>query len=163
MQELEVLRIPGVIIRKGHRFTDHRGWLMECFRSDEITKKLLPEMSYVSVTLPGVARGPHEHLNQTDYFCFIGTSTFKVYLWDNRKNSATYREKMIVMADEGNQLIIIVPPGVVHAYENIGNKDGMIINFPNKLYAGVEKKEKIDEVRHENDSNSFFKVESQRS
>ncbi len=163
MQELEVLKIPGVVIKKGHRFDDHRGWLTECFRSDEIDREILPAMSYISVTLPGVTRGPHEHLNQTDYFCFIGTSTFKVYLWDNRKNLVTYREKMIVQADEGNQLIMIVPPGVVHAYENIGENDGMVLNFPNKLYAGAGKKEKIDEVRHENDSNSFFKVENQRS
>lgn len=136
MNKLDTVTIPGVVIKSVDKYTDSRGWLMECFRSDEIGRELMPEMAYVSVTLPGIARGPHEHLYQTDYFCFIGTSAFKVYLWDNRKDSVTYKEKVNIQADEDSQLIMIVPPGVVHAYKNIGNKDGLVLNFPNKLYAG---------------------------
>lgn len=158
MQNLEALKLPGVFVKAGQRFTDNRGWLLECFRSDEISQELMPGMAYVSVTLPGVARGPHEHLYQTDYFCFLGTSTFEVYLWDNRKDLTTYKKKIILLASEGSQLTMIVPPGVVHAYKNIGNKDGIVLNFPNKLYAGVGKKDEIDEVRHENDQYSFFKI-----
>jgi dTDP-4-dehydrorhamnose 3,5-epimerase len=161
MQDLEVLKIPGVIIRNGQRFNDSRGWLMECFRTDEIERELIPEMAYVSVTLPSVARGPHEHLYQTDYFCFLGTSAFKIYLWDNRKNSITYKKKVTIQANKDEQLIMIIPPGIVHAYENIGNKDGVVLNFPNKLYAGAGKQKKIDEIRHENNSGSLFKMDEQ--
>jgi hypothetical protein len=29
-------------------------------------------MAYISVTEPNVQRGPHEHVDQADLFCFIG-------------------------------------------------------------------------------------------
>ena len=64
--------IEGVIIRELKRHDDERGWLVELFRHDELEAALHPVMSYVSMTKPGVARGPHEHSDQTDCFCFIG-------------------------------------------------------------------------------------------
>ena len=108
----------------------------------------------VSVTLAGVVRGPHEHIEQTDYFCFLGQ--FTLYLWDNRKDSPTYLRKMII--EEARNKVIIVPPGVVHAYRNTADEDGLVLNFPDKLYAGLGKKEKVDETRYENDPESPFQV-----
>jgi len=60
--------IQGVQIRRLSRFEDHRGWLAELFRHDELPEQYHPVMAYVSQTLPGVARGPHEHREQTDLF-----------------------------------------------------------------------------------------------
>jgi len=35
-------------------------------------------MSHISYTKPcGIARGPHEHNEQTDIFCFLGTGKFR--------------------------------------------------------------------------------------
>jgi dTDP-4-dehydrorhamnose 3,5-epimerase len=65
----------------------------------------------------------------------------------------------VVEAGEGAARIIIIPAGVVHAYRNIGQEMGMVLNLPNRLYAGKEKKEPVDEIRHENDPNSPFKME----
>ena len=50
--------IPGVVIRPIKRFTDDRGWLMELFRDDELPDGFEPTMGYLSMTKPGVARGP---------------------------------------------------------------------------------------------------------
>jgi dTDP-4-dehydrorhamnose 3,5-epimerase len=155
--------IPGeindIIIKDLVKNQDNRGWLIELFRKDQIDKDIFPEMSYISLAYPGITRGPHEHLEQTDYFCFIGPSIFKLVLWDNRKESSTYRNKMSLDVSENNLKIVIVPPGVVHAYKNIGEKPGLIINLPNKLYAGWGKKDKVDEIRYENDPGSPFKVD----
>jgi len=159
MNNNEEQTIPGVVVKRMDRFTDSRGWLSECFRQDEIDPALYPAMSYISMTYPGIARGPHEHIEQTDYFCFIGPSSFKVYLWDNRKDSPAYGRKEVILVTEDHPISLIVPPGVVHAYKNVGNKEGLIINFANKLYAGMGKKEKVDEVRHENQPNSNFRIE----
>jgi len=152
------IEIPGVIIKPVSKFADQRGWLMECFRDDELDAKLQPVMSYVSMTKPGITRGPHEHVTQTDYFCFLGPSTFKIYLWDNRKDSASFEKKITFEGGEDNPIILIVPPHVVHAYQNIGSKDGWVLNYPNVLYAGKGKKEKVDEIRHEHDPKSPFKI-----
>lgn len=151
--------IEGVIIRPLKKHIDERGWLCELFRQDEIEETLMPVMSYVSQTLPSIVRGPHEHKQQTDYFAFIGPGNFKIYLWDHRKDSKTFGNRQIIYAGEDNPAVIIVPPGVVHAYKNISTKPGLVFNAPNKLYAGWGKKEPVDEVRWENKENSPFVID----
>ena len=151
--------IDGVIIRPLKKFADKRGWLIELFRDDELDAKDQPVMAYTSITNPDVARGPHEHVDQSDLFGFIGPSNFKLYLWDNRKSSRTYMQKQIVVAGEDHPMSVIIPPGVVHAYKNIGPGEGIVYNFANRLYAGKGKKEPVDEIRHEQDPNSIFTLD----
>ena len=89
--------IKGVRLAQVKRYTDSRGWLVETFRTDWLEtpdlQPALPAMAYVSLTHPGVARGPHEHSDQTDYLGFLGPSTFKVRLWDNRPGSPSETRK----------------------------------------------------------------------
>jgi dTDP-4-dehydrorhamnose 3,5-epimerase len=151
--------IHNVIIRDLTKYHDNRGWLMELFRSDIITAEFVPAMSYISQTEPGVARGPHEHKDQADLFCFVGPSTFRIYLWDARKNSPTFGQKMIFDSGEEKPQSVIVPAGVVHAYKNIGPNPGWVINLPNRLYAGKDRKEPVDEIRYENDSLSPYQMD----
>lgn len=81
--------IDGVVMRPLKVFNDSRGWLVELFRQDDVVEEWWPVMTYVSQTLPGVTRGPHEHVDQTDGFAFLGPSDFKLFLWDIRAGSAT--------------------------------------------------------------------------
>ena len=149
-------KIHDVVVRPLAKFLDERGWLAELFREDEIDAAVMPAMAYVSMTQPGVARGPHEHAEQTDYFCFIGPSNFKVYLWDAREDSPTRGVKQVVYSGVDNPMMMIVPPGVVHAYKNIGTDNGIVFNAPNRLYAGSGKKIPVDEIRHEETAGSHF-------
>jgi dTDP-4-dehydrorhamnose 3,5-epimerase len=151
--------IQGVEVRHLKKYQDTRGWLTEIFRADELSPRVMPMMSYVSETLPGATRGPHEHVSQTDYFCFLGPSTFRVVLWDNRPNSSSYRFRQELLVGEGNPCVVIVPEGVVHAYRNVGDKPGWVINYPNRLYAGEGRREPVDEIRHEADVNSVFRMD----
>jgi dTDP-4-dehydrorhamnose 3,5-epimerase len=116
-------------------------------------------MSYISMTRPGVTRGPHEHRAQSDFFCFIGPSTFRLYLWDNRPNAPSYGAKIQYEFGENRPAAVIVPPGVVHAYKNIGQIEGLVFNAPDKLYAGEGKKEPVDEIRHENMADSKYRID----
>jgi dTDP-4-dehydrorhamnose 3,5-epimerase len=152
-------KIDGVVIRNLVKYVDDRGWLAETFRHDELAQDFFPVMGYVSMTNADVARGPHEHVDQADNFAFIGPSNFKVYLWDNRKSSPTYMTKQILFAGEDSPKSIIIPPGIVHAYKNVGGKQGAVFNFPNRLFAGKGKKEPVDEIRHESDPNSIFELD----
>ena len=151
--------IEGVIIKKLSRYDDQRGWLIELFRHDEIPPEYHPAMAYISQTRPGVARGPHEHKEQTDCFCFVGPSTFRLYLWDNRENSPTCGQTFKIDLGENQKMLVIVPPGVVHAYKNIGTVDGLVYNAPNKLYAGQGRQEPVDEIRHEDKADSRFRMD----
>ena len=146
--------LPGVIARSLKKYADPRGWLIELFRDDELPAGFEPTMGYLSLTLPGVARGPHEHIHQSDGFVFL-SGTFEVTLWENREGRE--RVKQVFHAGENNPLFLVVPPGVVHAYRNVGATDATVLNFPDKLYAGWGKKEPVDEIRHE-DNDSEFKL-----
>jgi len=117
-------------------------------------------MGYVSVTRPGVARGPHEHRTQTDLFAFLGPGTFQIIMWDHRKASPTYGRRLTFTAGEDAPTSVTVPPGVVHGYRNVSSKDGWVVNFPNQLYAGKGKKSPVDEVRYEDGSNPDFTMEA---
>ncbi|MCK4631747.1 MAG: dTDP-4-dehydrorhamnose 3,5-epimerase family protein [candidate division Zixibacteria bacterium] len=148
--------IPGVTIRKLTRYSDKRGWLTELFRHDELETEFFPAMTYLSMTDPGAARGPHEHAEQADLFCFLGPSTFRVYLWDNRANSPTYGESFRIELGQDSPASMIVPKGVVHAYKNIGDCEGLVFNAPNRLYAGPGRTEPVDEIRHEDDPDTPY-------
>ena len=120
---------------------------------------LHPVMAYVSETLPGVARGPHEHVDQTDYFAFLGPGEFRLYLWDARAESPTRGRRMEVVVGESNRQAVIVPPGVIHAYKNIGSTPGWVFNAPNRLYAGPGKRSPVDEIRHEDKAESVYPLD----
>jgi dTDP-4-dehydrorhamnose 3,5-epimerase len=157
--EFKTGKIHDVVVRPLNKYIDERGWLAELFREDEIEAAVMPVMAYISMTQPGIARGPHEHAEQTDYFSFIGPSNFKVYLWDTRPDSPTRGIRQVIFAGVDSPLMTIVPPGVVHAYKNIGTENGVVFNGPNRLYAGKGKKSPVDEIRHEDVAGSPFHLD----
>jgi dTDP-4-dehydrorhamnose 3,5-epimerase len=151
--------IEGVAIRPLRFYHDARGWLVELFRQDELEQPWWPVMTYVSQTLPGVTRGPHEHVDQTDGFAFVGPSDFRVFLWDIRAGSPTQGRRAVIVVGESNPTAVWIPPGVVHAYRNIGKVPGLVFNAPNRLYAGWGKKEPVDEIRHEDEGSGRFPMD----
>ncbi|MEO0070685.1 MAG: dTDP-4-dehydrorhamnose 3,5-epimerase family protein [candidate division WOR-3 bacterium] len=157
------LAIKGVFILRASAYTDHRGWLIETFRQDWLfalgLTQLQPAMSYISMTYPNTARGPHEHRLQTDWLAFLGPSDFQVFLWDNRSASPTFKNHLQLTLGENNPSVLIVPNGVVHGYKNIGEKPGLVLNYPNRLYRGWNRSEPVDEIRYEDDPNSPFRID----
>jgi dTDP-4-dehydrorhamnose 3,5-epimerase len=151
--------IDGVVFRPLVSHRDQRGWLAELYREDELPIERHPAMAYVSETLPGVARGPHEHTDQTDYFAFLGPGEFLLYLWDARPGSPTRGHRVKAAVGESNKQSVIVPPGVVHAYKNVGAAPGWVFNAPDRLYAGPGKRGPVDEIRHEDRAESPYRLD----
>jgi dTDP-4-dehydrorhamnose 3,5-epimerase len=145
----------GVEFKSLTRREDARGWLVELYRDDELPEGFKPTMGYFSSTKPGVSRGPHEHVDQTDGFIFFD-GEYELHLWENRAGEPERYE--IFKVGRNNPVFVTVPPGVVHAYKNVGDSDAFVINVPDRLYAGWERKEPVDEIRHESDPNSRFKL-----
>ncbi len=150
--------IDGVLFKPLKLYHDDRGWLMELFRQDELDEQFFPVMGYISMTNPGVARGPHEHRDQADYFCFVGPSNFQLYLWDKRPDSSTHHNRHTAKVGADNPQAVIVPVGVVHAYKNVEAEPGAVFNCPNRLYRGRGRVEPVDEIRHENEAHSEYKL-----
>jgi len=151
--------IHDVVARPLRKFLDERGWLAELFRRDELPEGMIPVMAYISMTLPGVSRGPHEHREQTDLFCFIGPGNFKLYLWDTRRESPTFGIRQVLYAGGDAPMMVTVPPGVVHAYRNVSPEPAIVFNAPDRLYAGEGRKDPVDEIRHEEMTGSPFHLD----
>jgi dTDP-4-dehydrorhamnose 3,5-epimerase len=149
------LAIPGVEVRPLKKHADARGWLVELFRTDTLPDGFQPAMGYFSVTHPGIARGPHEHRDQTDGFLFFD-GTYELHLWENRQGETEAYE--VLHVGEENPVFVTVPPGVVHGYKNVGTRDAFVINIPDRLYGGPNRSEPVDEIRHEADENSRFTI-----
>lgn len=147
--------MDGVVVKPLPKFADPRGWLTELFRNDELPSGFEPAMGYISFTRPGVARGPHEHRDQSDGFAFV-SGHFKLHLWENRPGKPA--ASAILDVGEDNPVFVVVPPGIVHAYRNAGNDDAFVLNFPDRLYRGPGKTEPVDEIRHEADPESRFQL-----
>ena len=147
------MKLPaGVVIKNLKSYGDVRGHLTELFRSDELPEGFLPGMGYISVTHPGISRGPHEHVHQTDLFAFVD-GEYELRLWENRDGFEPWEIKLTVGVN--NPSAVIVPPGVVHGYKNVGGQDAYVLNFPDKLYGGQNRTEPVDEIRHEEISSPF--------
>ena len=151
--------VAGLVWKPLQRYSDARGWLVELFRHDDMPAEFHPVMAYVSMTEPGVARGPHEHLDQADYFSFLGPSDFKMYLWDIRVDSPSYGRLQVEIVGETRPMALVVPAGVVHAYRNVGTGPGLVFNAANRLYKGWGRTEPVDEIRHEDDPQNRFAME----
>jgi dTDP-4-dehydrorhamnose 3,5-epimerase len=156
----ENTEIEGVLLRRPKVNADHRGWLLEMWRVEDVANPHLPKMAYISRTYVGESRGPHEHSQQTDFFCFTGITKWVVYLRDNRKDSPTFGLMMVLEIDT-DPFVIVVPPGVAHAYLNAGPGLGIVVNLPSELYGGLNYELGVDEIRHEDDPESIFVKEFQ--
>ncbi len=148
--------INGVLIESLSPHSDERGLLCELWRKDDPPALPHPAMAYLSMTRPGQARGPHEHRYQTDLFAFCGPGTVQVTLWDAREHSPSVGVRMSLSVGEDHPVRMLVPPGVVHGYQNLGTKDALVVNMPDCLYKGEHKTEPVDEIRHETQADSPF-------
>ncbi|MGE5351552.1 MAG: dTDP-4-dehydrorhamnose 3,5-epimerase [Ignavibacteriales bacterium] len=155
---INAAEIKGVIAKQLPKHLDSRGHLIETFRIDELPDGVRPVMSYVNFTQPGVIRGPHEHKEKLEIFAFPGPGNMRIFLWDNRADSETYRMRKIFCGGEDSPLLLIVPPGIVHLIENISRtKDAMLINYPTTLFKGWGRKEVFtDEIRYDMDDSIFL-------
>lgn len=153
-------KIESVTIIPLEIYKDDRGWLLECFRNDEIKdiNRSIPQMSYFSFTKYNEIRGPHEHKIQTDLMIFAGPGDFELYLWDNKYFSKTKGNHQKLIVGESNPLKIIIPPNIVHGIKSVSEPGSYFINCPNRLYKGLRKEWPADEIRYENNPDSPFKI-----
>jgi dTDP-4-dehydrorhamnose 3,5-epimerase len=156
----QIAGLPGVVMDAAPVYRDVRGSLLELYRDDEIPRGFAPVMACCSWTLPGISRGPHEHVAQDDYFTFAGPSDFLVALWDARPGASGATRGWRLKLGENFPTRLYIPHGVVHGYRNIGRAAGLVVTVVNQLYRGERRQQLADEVRHEHDPNSPYQFPS---
>lgn len=133
--------IQGVKIKKLKVIPDERGRLMEMLRCDDDFFTKFGQV-YMTAAYPGVVKGWHYHKIQADNMIII-KGMMKVVLYDDRKNSKTYKEINEFFAGEHNPTLIHIPAGVLHGFKCISEAEAICINIPTEPY----NYEKPDEYR----------------
>ena len=124
--------IQGVETKKLRVIPDERGWLMEILRNDDSLFVRFGQV-YVTMAYPGMIKAWHYHKVQTDFITVV-RGMAKLVLFDNRKDSSTYKEINEYFAGEKNPILVKVPPLVWHGFCAIGGKEALMLNCPTEVY-----------------------------
>jgi dTDP-4-dehydrorhamnose 3,5-epimerase len=125
--------IHGVTFRPAVTHVDLRGEMCE-INSESWEANPFP-ISWVSMysIRPGMAKGWVVHRRQDDRN-FLARGRVKWVLYDDRADSPTYQRLAEVFLSEYNRGLLIVPHGVFHAVQNIGDEEALIIDMPSVPY-----------------------------
>lgn len=112
--------IEGVLARSLVRHCDERGYLLEVLRDDDGLLERFGQTTF-TVTYPRVIKAFHWHRRQYDLW-FMAMGEAQVVLHDLREDSPTYRRTQVIYAGEHAPLLIVIPPGVAHGYQVLGER-----------------------------------------
>jgi dTDP-4-dehydrorhamnose 3,5-epimerase len=125
--------IHGVRVHQQVTQQDERGSLTELYspfwKFDDIPLVYL----YAVMVRPGKVKGWAVHYKQVDRY-FFHEGTLKLVLFDDRSDSPTHGMINELYFSEANRSLVLVPPHVFHAVQNVGSTDGLMINFPSVPY-----------------------------
>ena len=120
MENQEEVMLEGVQVKKLVRHCDERGYLLEVLRDDDELLERFGQTTY-TMTYPGVIKAFHWHNKQHDLW-YVAMGEAMVVLYDLREESPTYRKTQVIYAGEHKPLLIVIPPGVAHGYQVLGDK-----------------------------------------
>ncbi len=134
---------------------DDRGFLCEIIRrTPQGNEPQLPysvahdirQVYIVGDPVRGTVRAFHKHEVLWDWFCIVH-GTAKFVLKDDRPDSPTYGEMMMVVVGDRRSRLIVVPPGVYHGWMSLED-DTLMVSTASEVY----NQENPDEVRIPPDS-----------
>jgi dTDP-4-dehydrorhamnose 3,5-epimerase len=125
--------IDGVVVRKAVTQEDERGDLTEIFDPRWGIMEGPIVYIYQTTIRPGRVKGWVYHKAQSDLL-FVSAGFLKIVLHDLRPDSPTAGQFDEIFLSERNRGLVQIPPMVLHAVENVGDKDAAFINMPTAPY-----------------------------
>jgi dTDP-4-dehydrorhamnose 3,5-epimerase len=125
--------IQGVIIRRLAPQEDDRGEVCEVFNPAWGVHPMPLVYVYQATIAPKKVKGWVVHRKQDDRL-FISMGKLRIVLYDDRSESPTYRMLNVHTISERNRALIVIPQGVFHAVQNVGEKEAVFINMPTRPY-----------------------------
>jgi dTDP-4-dehydrorhamnose 3,5-epimerase len=126
--------IQGVVVRRATTHVDERGELSEMYNAAwEGIDPAAVKYVYTAMVRPGRVKGWVYHKLQSDRIYSI-SGHLKYVIWDTRKGSPTHGMINEVFISERNRGLLVIPPLVVHAVQNIGDVDAVFVNMPTMPY-----------------------------
>ena len=124
--------IYGVKIKNIKRYHDDRGFFSEIIKFGEETFKQIKQTSYTE-TYPGVIKAFHWHKKQYDVW-FPVKGQIRIALYDLRQGSPTQGEKQEIFAGQTNPVLVLIPPGVAHGYQVLGQQTAGMFYHTTEAY-----------------------------
>ncbi len=124
--------IEGVKVFRLSRLVDDRGFFQEVYRakadhpgSEELAAFFrdvpVAQMNYTIVDASDHIKGLHYHLKQQDIWFCPHPSKAKFVLLDVRSGSPTFGKTQVIVAGDGQDLLVRIPEGVAHGYRPLTN------------------------------------------
>lgn len=126
-------RIDGVLVREAVTHLDERGELVEIFNPAWGFTDFPMVYAYVTTVRPAKVKGWLLHRIQTDRL-FPCMGSLRIVLYDARPGSATNGMLNEFVFGERRRAMIVIPPGVFHALQNVGTDEGLFFNLPSEPY-----------------------------
>jgi dTDP-4-dehydrorhamnose 3,5-epimerase len=125
--------IDGVIFRPTRPVPHEDGHVTEVARASwEILRAPVVQV-HITTTFPGRVRAWGLHQLGTDRL-FVVSGLVKIVIFDGRKASPTFGALNEFVVSEKNPGLLLIPPNLYHGWKNIGNREAIIINMPDRMY-----------------------------
>jgi dTDP-4-dehydrorhamnose 3,5-epimerase len=125
--------IDGVKVRYAVTHPDDRGDLCEIYNPAWGFDDAPMVYAYTATIKPGKIKGWVKHLLQSDRL-FILKGSFRIVLCDDRAESPTYKKLTVHHFNDRRRGLILIPPGVYHAVQNVGYEEAIFVNNPTRAY-----------------------------
>ena len=126
-------RIVGLRLRLAITQLDRRGELVEIFNPAWKIHNAPLVYAYQGSVRPGQIKSWVVHRKQTDRI-FTAAGVQRWVFFDDRKGSRTRGMLNHFTFSEANRTLLIIPVGVWHAVQNVGQTDACFINLPTHPY-----------------------------
>ena len=125
-------QIEGVRVHRLQRFVDDRGFFQEIYRAkadhpgsealaDFFRDVPVAQINFSVVNAEDHVKGLHYHLKQQDVWYCPHPYKAKFVLFDVRKESPTFGATQVLVAGDGQDLLVRIPEGVAHGYRPLTN------------------------------------------
>ncbi len=125
--------ISGVVIRRVSPQEDERGEICEIYNPAWGVLPAPVVYVYQASLRPGRIKGWVVHYLQDDRL-FLSSGRIRIALFDNRSGSPTYRLLNLFTITERNRALVVIPKGVFHAIQNVGETEACFVNMPTCAY-----------------------------
>jgi len=125
--------ISGVVIKRIPPQEDERGEVNEIYNP---AWGIMPDplvYVYQASLRPRKVKGWVLHRLQDDRL-FVSLGTLRIALYDARSDSPTHRMLNVFTISERNRALLLIPRGVFHAIQNVGDGEALFINMPTRPY-----------------------------
>jgi dTDP-4-dehydrorhamnose 3,5-epimerase len=133
--EWDVLQdlIDGVRVRQVKHVAKNGGWLTEMFRRDWLLDDGVVDQVFQVNLYPGEISAWHAHRVTKDRL-FVSHGQMRVVLYDARDSSPTHQRLNEFVLGVVRPALVVVPPGVWHGIQAVGNESAALINMVDAAY-----------------------------